>query len=378
MEQQAMLGQASTVFELGAAKIKLATILDQGDDSEIKPLTPQQLRVLIDAWKVNFNEGEDPSEEEEATGDQLSALAFRLRAGGTPFADFGVWRPHGADLGRALKFTAFVLCPTTGEHVRKEISGPAGMADWRKAWRVFAFAMEVLGAASRIRLKRYADQIQKLSEDYHELWWIIACADHKLRRLHLERIRRRLASEDAELRRAGMPSNFNPAAPWDMAFREAAKDTEFWAAEVDKKVVQFVTAQRSKAQLTDPGYGALRFEAKAGKRNRQADDDSSEDAAKQAAKKKSKKSKKQRDSAKGQAPKQGGNSGGAGKGKSKGTVSSDGRTYRLGDGKEVCWSWNKKLGGCSAVCPNGRAHVCECCLDTGHRSCEKAKCPKQR
>ena len=129
--------------------------------------------------------------------------------------DFGVWRPHGADLGRVLKFT--------GQLVRKEISGPSGMADWRKAWRVFAFAMEVLGAASRIRLKRYSDQVQQMSEDYPDLWWIVVCADCNMRKLHIERIRRWLTAGRMELIRVGLPFSFNLVAPWGLAFHEAAR-----------------------------------------------------------------------------------------------------------------------------------------------------------
>ena len=133
-----------------------------------------------------------------------------------------------------------------------------GILGWNKAWRVFVFAMEVLGAATRTRLERYSDRIQQVAEDYHDLWWIIPCA-HKLHKLHLERIRCRLATEHSELLRVGLPSSFQPAAPWDLAFREAARDDYFWATEVDKKVLQYCTAQRTRNQLMDSGFGAIRY-----------------------------------------------------------------------------------------------------------------------
>ena len=78
-----------------------------------------------------------------------------------------------------------------------------------------------------------------------------------MRRSHLERIRRRLESEHAQLLAAGLRSAFDPKRPWDSAFRDAARDCEFWAKEVDKKVIMFSIAQKSKSQLTDPGFGDL-------------------------------------------------------------------------------------------------------------------------
>ena len=112
---------------LGASKIKISMVMDQADDTEIQPLHPGILRSMIEAWKTTSNDGEDPTEGEEATGDQLSALAFRIRSGRTRFVDFGVW-------------------PT------------------------------------RTRLKRYSDRVQQIAEDYHDLW-IIACAGYKMRKL---------------------------------------------------------------------------------------------------------------------------------------------------------------------------------------------------
>ncbi len=86
----------------------------------------------MEQWKTRQNDGEDPTEDEEATGDQLSALAFRLRAGATPFVDFGVWRPHGDVIGRQLKFAAFVI-GLGGEVRRKEVNGPASFGEWKRA-----------------------------------------------------------------------------------------------------------------------------------------------------------------------------------------------------------------------------------------------------
>eukprot|EP00971_Amphidinium_carterae_P115718 2291868-Amphidinium_carterae.1 len=45
-------------------------------------------------------------------------------------------------------------------------------------------------------------------------------------------------------------------------------------------------------------------------------------------------------------------------------------------GKQICYAWNRNTNGCSSICPTGRLHVCEYCLQN-HRSIECTKKPKQ-
>ena len=54
------LGEGFMPGELGASKVKLSTVIDQADDSEIRPLTVADLRVLLGHWKTNRNGGEEP------------------------------------------------------------------------------------------------------------------------------------------------------------------------------------------------------------------------------------------------------------------------------------------------------------------------------
>ena len=363
-------------YEVG--KVKLSSVLDQADDTEIRAIGVEQLRELLDNWKKIANDNEEPSEEEEATGEQLSALAHRLRLGGTPFVDFGIWRAHGSELGRVIKFAAYFPTPNGG-FALKEIVGPTTFHDWERSWRVFAFAMEVLGAASRTRLDKYRKLVQNTHDDYPNFWWLIALADIKMRKVHMERIRRRLAAEHAELTGVGLRSDFDVRAPWDTVFREAARDNEYWSREVDKKVIQFTTAQKSRQDLADPGFGNLHFAAGAGQSgSRGTPGPSSEEPPKKARRKQ----KAERAAAKaaaagapaGQASK--GNSKGDGKGKGKKGVDHKVAGKFLFDQqhRQICWRWNQTKSGCQDPCPGGRAHVCEFCRGLqgtpGHRSCE--------
>ena len=64
-----------------------------------------------------------------------------------------------------------------------------------------------------------------------------------MRRDHLEHVRRTCI----KLHAAGSLPEYNPVHPWDVRYREAAKDENFWDAEVMSKVRDlkdgFVTAE---------------------------------------------------------------------------------------------------------------------------------------
>ena len=74
----------------------------------------------------------------------------------------------------------------------------------------------------------------------------------------MEHALRKVAGEHQELIAVGLKSSYDPTTPWDLVFRDAARDHEFWHREVEKTVVQFTTAQRSRPQLVDPGFRHLR------------------------------------------------------------------------------------------------------------------------
>ena len=69
-------GRVLAPGDLGSSKVAVATVLDQASDDVIKPLSLFELGCFLDKWKVDQNDNEEPGELEEATGDQVSALAF--------------------------------------------------------------------------------------------------------------------------------------------------------------------------------------------------------------------------------------------------------------------------------------------------------------
>ena len=148
-----------------------------------------------------------------------------------------------------------------------------------------------------------------------------------------------------------------------MCFREAASDATFWAREVGEKVLQFCSAQRTRAQLLQPGCGALLFAGTGPKRDRSPDRPDLGGDGPAGPKRKPKQPKKRRgaqlDGAPAGAARRPGGGGDGPPGQPE--KSKDGR-YVRSEGRQICWSWNRKRGGCSEPCPNKRLHVCEHCL----------------
>ena len=243
-------------------------------------------------------------------------------------------------------------------------------------------AMVTLKAANRSRQEKYELRIQKLHETFPKFWWIIGLADIRMRSEHLERIRRKLMREATQVPAGGLPTKgaYDPNKPWDLAFREAARDELFWTEHVDRKALLFAAQLQSAAQLVDSGVGevvqalsAVGPAVKLPKKRKAADSDSSSSHVK--AEKKKKKKKKPKKRAKKTGPPSGGNAPGKGAGGKGAAKHSDGRFFRDEAGKQICWTWNHSADGCSTPCPADRVHKCEWCRGS-HRSLACNKKPE--
>ena len=161
-------------------KIKMATVFDQGDDSEVMPW-PSSRSAAVYAAFVEKNSGVQPDPAEKATTNQLAALESRLSSGETPCADFAIWRPHGVRIERKLRLTIHHRGPD-GHYAPHEVAGPPCFQDWDAAWAVFSFAMRALDAATRPRLDLYRNGIKKFADVFGDkLWWLLAQADQRMR-----------------------------------------------------------------------------------------------------------------------------------------------------------------------------------------------------
>ncbi|CAK0842289.1 unnamed protein product, partial [Prorocentrum cordatum] len=308
-------------------KVKMSTIFDQADDSEIAPWSAQRTRTVMAAFKA-ANDDEDPDPDEDVTGDQLAALEHRIQTGACPCPDFGVWRPYGQRFARTLKLVVHHITPA-GDYRPYEVPGPPTFAEWLPAFRVFSVGMRALGAATTARLQLCQNKISKFNNTY----------------------RRRAEEEYAAAQVPGAPHAFDPKMPWDYCFKAAAADSDFWDEELGRKATLWVTHLRTRQQLTDDGTGhsggnggGKRGAKRAwGSQDRAASDSSQFGG-----------------SGRGRSGGRGGGRGAAGGGKGN-AKHPDGRWRGDERGKPLCWAWNHNANGCSEVCANGRVHACEWC-----------------
>ena len=315
-------------------KVRIATVLDQASDREIELLDGTTLAALRRTYKVN--QGGPPTEVEEVTDAQLSALARVVRAGGCPYADFGVWGPYGNRIAKQLRFTHHFI-DGAGQWRSKELHGPDSVEAWERSWRVFRSAAIMAGIATAAVLDTYATRFKQRVSKYPWAWNICCLADQRFRSewwMHEQRRQVDFHAANPNL------SAYSDQMPWNSVIKASAGASEFW-----------------KEELEDPAMLA-RVETPRGQERRGVHGGSASSPRRRS---------RSRPAAYGK---------GRAKPKNKGTGLADKRVadgrFRMKDGQEICYAWNRAGDGCEAQCPHKRAHVCEWCLQS-HRAIQ---CPK--
>ena len=117
--------------------IKIASLLDQSDESELVPAAPDKVQEWSQRYITTMGAPPEEEEEEEATGSQLAALCKRtVILKQAPYTDFSVWTPFGRRALRSQKFRTFV--PLGGcSFLTAELPGPQNLQQWLASWRVF-------------------------------------------------------------------------------------------------------------------------------------------------------------------------------------------------------------------------------------------------
>ena len=358
-------GPGARTVEAGTRKrIKMASVFDQSDDTEIWAWAAPRYAEVLAAYRA-ANDHEDAHPDEEATLDQLAALEHRLLQGSCPSPDFGVWRPYGHRLARQLRLTVHHITPG-GDYLPHEVPGPPSFVDWLSAYRVFAMAMRALNAATHTRLLMYQHRVEKYNADYGQVcWWLLAQADQRMRSEHIGRIRRTLEAEHRVATQRGLPHDFNPAMPWDLCLRVASLDREFWEEELSRKCTLYMTHLKSQQQLLDPGHGA-QLQGQPGLSSQPPRSQPQPGGGRPKPPRTPRQPKRPRNAGNpppAQPPR-------VVHPRPKGAAQApDGRWKVADDGRQICFKWNHSASGCSQVCSAGRAHVCEWCLKD-HRTCE--------
>ena len=159
-------------------RVRVSSILDQSSDREVERISREDLN----APRCSFRslEGEDPMKAEEVMDDQLSVLAVVTKAGVTPYADFGVWKPFGQWAAKSLKFTSHFL-DHTGAWRCKEVPGPDSFSTWEACWRVFRTAAIMCDIAALAVLDRHAAKFRERVDRFSDAWYLCVLADTRCR-----------------------------------------------------------------------------------------------------------------------------------------------------------------------------------------------------
>jgi hypothetical protein len=225
--------------------ISMSSILDQISSTKIELLDPIKLRAMYSDYAVVY--GSFPSADCDPTVEQVSALAQVIKGGGSPWADFAIFGPHGKRILKKLTFTGWAPGPE-GTLIKKELAGPPTIIVWRKCWRTFRTVALLLKVASPEALDGYQALVSGLGEQYPSLWWLVYQADYRMRSEFWDRIlmevehkRASLSSIDPIVAQTLVP--FNPNMPWDAIIRASTSQdyAYFWNQEVREKAVDLKT-----------------------------------------------------------------------------------------------------------------------------------------
>ena len=362
-------------------KLKMAHVLDQGDESEFTVADGGH----INKWFHNFvaiMHGQ-PDEEETPTNEQLSALNVRVAVQlGSPFADFAVFTPYARKTSRAHRFTACL--PQRDGSWLTEIPGPSNFQAWLYCWRVFRVACLMLKVAHVMPLDRYQRKIEKLALQWPTAWHLVCPAEDKCRFEHFNRLKSRIEFDIALGRPA--PPMWDAGSPWSAIFLKAAEDDESywddnirhpamsWLAHGSRGAPKAREHQVAEATLAG-GAAALAPETSAplGAVSTWGQGTSSKARVRRNKRERStappNEVKKEAGTPPAKKPKD--------KGEGKGGKS---RARHLVDqaGTQLCFSWNFGGGTCGELaagspCPAGRAHKCTTCRSDKHLA---RQCPQ--
>ena len=210
------------------AEVKLGQVLNQALEQDI-PLLPETLLRESRERYITIC-GDEPLQSSAATDAQLTALKSILDNGMVPYADFGVFAPHGTRLERRMKFTQHFMT-TDGRWRATEINGPSTIEQWKSCWDVYVVAAISLGIATPASLARYAKRFEERCARYPRAWQVCARADDRCRSEWMQTEKRRQERFTAEHPQL---SAVEQSMPWNTVFKEAADSLEYWLLELQE------------------------------------------------------------------------------------------------------------------------------------------------
>ena len=215
------------------AKVRVAQILNQAVDQEVPMLSEIKLAELRKYFIDVI--GDEPLQKVDATDAQITALNFVVECGLAPYADFGVFGPHGVRQEKRMRFAQHFQ-DSTGKWRAVEQPGPPNIESWRQCWETFTVAAVTLRIARPAVLARYAQKFEERCARYHRSWHLCVRADDRCR----------AEFWTSERRRQQRFSEAHPAMsavevdmPWNSVIKESADNLEFWLNELQEPALLY-------------------------------------------------------------------------------------------------------------------------------------------
>ena len=243
------------------AKVRIAQTLNQAIDQDVAMLPESKLAEL----RRYFVEviGDEPLQRIDATDAQLTALSFVVECGLPPYADFGVFGPHGTRQEKRMRF-AQNFQDTTGKWRAVEQAGPPNIEAWRQCWETFTVAAVTLKVARPAVLARYAQKFEERCTRYSRAWHLCVRADNRCRAEFWTAERRR------QQRFAEAHPDFaavDATMPWNSVIKESADNVEFWLNELQEPALLYAQAREDPgSQTRDWGRKGERNKGKGGQK----------------------------------------------------------------------------------------------------------------
>ena len=306
--------------------------------------------------------GKDP------TPDQILALHTRVVVHGLePYADYSVLTPNGRRMAKRLKYNNWVPQPD-GSYQHVEVPGPGSFELWEKCHAVWEVIMLMLTfppkapeeestpVFSLIAAETYFEAFKELAQQHPECWHLCCQAEDRCRSEHIPRMARDIETE------TGVFPN------WSDVFIKAALDDRYWDRHVRRPALVFLARNKRVPDNFEEDVPPIPSAHPAGrpsKKQRKA-----EAKAKAAAAQAERvKLTPYADLTTAKGTPKGNGKGGKGPHPRKGP----GGFVTTREGAQVCFRFSRgQEGACPSPCPDGRAHVCQKCLQphrTGSESC---------
>ena len=348
----------------GARKVKLGTVYDPMDDTEVTAATPSMLKQWYAQYRL-VKKGA-PLVGKEPTPDQILALHTRIIVHGLePYADYSVLTPNGRRMAKRLKFMNWVPQPD-GSYQHVEVPGPSSFELWEKCHAVWEVIMLMLTYPPKtpeeeakpvftlIAAETYFEAFKELAQQHPECWHLCCQAEDRCRAEHIPRLAR-----DIEAETGIFPD-------WADVFIKAALDDRYWDRHVRRPALVFLARNKRVPESFDEDLPTVPSAHPAGRP--------------------SKKQRKEQARAKAQATERvklvpnndyvtaKGTPKGNGKGKGPHPRKTSQGFVSTREGAQICFRFAKgPEGACPSPCPDGRAHVCQKCLQPHRNNSESCR-----